>query len=94
MMDKRVEQFQLPFFPIVIPFRGNIKRRKESAQLKSNKKNVCEITRKFHEEKEIIQEQTDPNLESRSESKKLSLIYIQKGRNKTRKERFSGNEFN
>lgn len=70
-MDKRVEQFQLTFF-IIIP-------------LRSIRKQTAPANKKFYA-KEIIQEQTDPNLK---ESKKFLfiLIYIQRGETKHKKEK-------
>lgn len=56
-----------------------------------NKKNICEITWKFTE-KEIIQEQTDPNFSENSKGGEFPfffiLIYIQKGeRRETKQEK-------
>lgn len=89
-----MEQFQLTFFSFnVIQLRS--KRKKEITlvyrEANGNKKNVCEITWKFHE-KEIIQEQTDPNLSEKQKerSKKILfiLIYIQRGKQNKKKEIF------
>lgn len=86
------------FLCVIIPFRETENGRKESAQLKATRRMSAKLQGEFHEMKEIIQEQTDPNLEKQKQSqgmkKEIQFNLHTKGENKTRKRRFSGNEFN
>lgn len=73
-----------------------MKRKPTASAKKATREMSGGITRRNIPRKEIIQEQTDPNLKGKrkAEKEKINFNLHTKGKNKTRKRRFSGNEFN